>query len=83
MTVQGVLAVIILAVAAVFAIMNQGLLYETQAIRVPGGTYTLPLAGILVAVTAGAVLPVLLPGALSRGAGGRAAGAGPPPHPAR
>jgi uncharacterized integral membrane protein len=67
MTVQGVLAVIILVVAAVFAIMNQGLLYETQTIRVPGGTYTLPLVGILVAVTAGAVLLMLLADTFSSG----------------
>lgn len=65
MSVQGVIAIIVLAGAAIFALLNQPLLYEPRAIQLPGEDYTLPLIGILVAAAAGAVLLMLLAEAAS------------------
>lgn len=60
MSLQGVIAIVVLVGAVIFGLLNQPLLYQPQTVRLPGGTYTLPLAGILVAVAAGAVLIMLL-----------------------
>lgn len=60
MGLQSVIAIVVLAGAIIFGLLNQPLLYEPQTVQLPGGTYTLPLVGILVAVAAGAVLIMLL-----------------------
>lgn len=60
MAFQGLVAVLVLAAAAIFAVMNQDLLYQAQLVRIPGGSYAIPLAGILLAAAAGAVLLMLL-----------------------
>lgn len=65
MTFQGVFVVLILVAAALFAMLNQPLLYAPQTVRIAGGTFSVPLVGLLLAVTAGAVLLMLLADALA------------------
>jgi len=65
MSLQGVIAIVVLAGAVIFGLLNQPLLYEPHTIQLPGGTYTLPLVGVLLAVAAGAVLLMLVADAAS------------------
>lgn len=67
MSLQGVITIVVLAGTVIFGLLNQPLLYEPQTVQLPGGTFTLPLVGILVAVAAGAVLVMLLADAATTG----------------
>ncbi|MGH9894466.1 MAG: hypothetical protein ACREA0_21290, partial [bacterium] len=67
MGLQGVIAIVVLAGAVIFGLLNQSLLYESQTVQLPGGTYTLPMVGILVAVAVGVVLLMLLADAATTG----------------
>lgn len=68
MSVQGLITVLVLVGAIVFGLYNQPLLFEPQTIAVPGGSYSLPLVGVLLAVAAGVVLLMLLASAAVEGA---------------
>lgn len=68
MSVQSVITVVLLAGAVVFGLLNQPLLFEPRTVQVPGGPYSLPLIGVLVAVAAGAVLLMLLASAAAESA---------------
>lgn len=62
---QGLVAVLVLAAAAIFAVMNQDLVYQAQFVRIPGGSADVPLVGLLLAAAAGAVLLMLLGGMIA------------------
>ena len=60
MSFSGVIAVLALAAAAIFALLNQPLLLEPHAVAVPGGTYSVPLIGIVLGGAAAVVILMLL-----------------------
>lgn len=62
-----ILALLILAAAGLFAVMNQPLLTQPQTVTIPGGTATVPLIGVLLAALAGAVLVLWLADAAAVG----------------
>lgn len=67
MSLIGLIAFVVLAGAVIFGLLNQPLLSQPQTVQLPGGTYTLPLVGILVGVAAGAALIMLLGSAATAG----------------
>ncbi len=60
MSPQTLVTVVVLGAAAIVALLNQPLLYELRLVRLPWGTVSLPLFGILIAVAAGAVVVMLM-----------------------
>lgn len=68
MSVQGLITVLVLVGAIVFGLYNQPVLFAPQTVDVPGGSYSLPLVGVLLAAAAGAVLLMLLASAAVDGA---------------
>lgn len=60
MSFSGLIAVLALAAAAVFAMLNQPLLLESRAVAVPGGTYSVPLVGILLGGAAVVIVLMVL-----------------------
>ncbi|HEY3247111.1 MAG TPA: hypothetical protein VGK88_02305 [bacterium] len=50
------IAVLVLLTAGLFAYQNQTLLYQEQAVLVPGGTMSVPLVGILLLAGVGATI---------------------------
>jgi uncharacterized integral membrane protein len=60
MSFSGLIAVLALALGAVFAALNQQLLFEPRTVAIPGGTYAIPLVGILLGSAAAAIILMLL-----------------------
>lgn len=60
MSFSGLIAVLALAAAALFAVLNQPLLLESRAVAVPGGTYSVPLVGILLGGAAAVIVLMVL-----------------------
>lgn len=60
MSFSGLIALLALAAAVVFAVLNQPLLFDARQVSLPGGTYSIPLIGILLAGAAGAIILMLL-----------------------
>lgn len=62
MRLQTIVAALCLVAAAIFALMNRGLVLETGTVQLPWGTYTAPVVGATLALAAAAVLLLLLVG---------------------
>ena len=60
MSFSGFIAVLALALGAAFAALNRRLVLEPQTVALPGGTFAIPLAGILLGGAAAAILLMLL-----------------------
>lgn len=60
MSFSGLIAILALAAAGVFAILNQPLLLESHDVAVPGGAYAIPLVSILLGGAAAVIVLMLL-----------------------
>lgn len=60
MSFSGFIAVLALALGAVFAALNRQLLFEYQTVVLPGGTFAIPVIGILLGGAAAAIALMLL-----------------------